>query len=138
MTHGRSADVVIEVPFHDLDPLGVVWHGHYAKYLEIARCALLQSFDYNYDRMLESGYSWPVIDLHTRFVKPSVFAQRLRVRATLEEWEYRLRIAYLVADERTGERICTARTDQVAVDRRTGAMCLRSPAVLFERLGIAP
>ena len=138
MTQGRFAETIIEVPFHDLDPVGIVWHGHYAKYLEIARCALLQSFDYNYDRMLESGYSWPVIDLHTRFVKPAVFAQRLRVRATLEEWEYRLRIGYRIVDHVTGDRICTGRTDQVAVDRKTGTMCLRSPAVLFERLGLAP
>jgi acyl-CoA thioester hydrolase len=138
MTQDRCAEVVVEVPFHDLDPVGIVWHGHYAKYLEIARCELLRSFDYNYDRMLESGYTWPVIDLHTRFLRPATFAQRLRVRATLKEWEYRLRIDYLIADQATGERICTARTDQVAVDRQTGNMCLRSPPVLFERLGLVP
>ncbi len=35
--------------FHDLDPMEVVWHGHYVKYLEIARCALLEKWNYSYD-----------------------------------------------------------------------------------------
>ena len=31
------ADVIIEVPFHDVDTMNVVWHGHYLKYFEIPR-----------------------------------------------------------------------------------------------------
>ena len=30
-----QAEVVIEVPFHDVDIMNVVWHGHYLKYFEI-------------------------------------------------------------------------------------------------------
>ena len=34
-------EIEIEVPFFDLDPMNVVWHGNYVKYTEIARCKLL-------------------------------------------------------------------------------------------------
>jgi acyl-CoA thioester hydrolase len=34
----REATVAITVPFHDVDSIGAAWHGHYAKYFEIARC----------------------------------------------------------------------------------------------------
>ncbi|WP_343034423.1 hypothetical protein [Candidatus Methylobacter favarea] len=37
--HHTAVD--IEIPFHDIDMMEVVWHGHYAKYFESARCALL-------------------------------------------------------------------------------------------------
>ena len=37
-----SASVEIEIPFHDCDPMQVVWHGNYARYLEVARCELLR------------------------------------------------------------------------------------------------
>ena len=57
------------MPFHDVDSIGVAWHGHYAKYFEIARCALLDSFGYGYNAMRESGFSWPVIDMRIRYVK---------------------------------------------------------------------
>ena len=56
------ADVIIEVPFHDVDTMNVVWHGHYLKYFEIARCKLLDQFHYNYNQMRDSGFAWPVIE----------------------------------------------------------------------------
>ena len=131
----RSAEVVIQVPFHDVDLVGIVWHGHYAKYFEVARCALLETFDYNYDRMMASGYGWPVIDLRLRYVKPAQFGQKIRVRATLLEWENRLRIEYLVSDDASGERLTKGESVQVAVNMVTREMCMVSPDVLFERLG---
>jgi acyl-CoA thioester hydrolase len=61
-----GAEVEIRVPFFDVDSIHVVWHGHYVKYLEQARCELLDLLGHNYDAMRASGYAWPVIDLHLR------------------------------------------------------------------------
>lgn len=133
----RSAQVQVQVPFHDLDPAGIVWHGHYAKYFELARCALLESFDYNYPQMAASGYSWPVIDLRVRYIRPVLFAQQLNVSASLLEWHFRLRIGYRITDAATGERLTEGATVQVAVDLETRRMCLPSPGVLLEKLGLA-
>ena len=89
------ADVIIEVPFHDVDTMNVVWHGHYLKYFEIARCKLLDQFHYNYNQMRDSGYAWPVIESYVRYVQGIEFEQKIRVRAVLNEWENRLKIEYL-------------------------------------------
>jgi acyl-CoA thioester hydrolase len=132
-----SASVELTVPFHDLDPAGIVWHGNYAKYFEVARCAMLQLFDYNYDQMLASGYMWPVIDLHIRYVNMIRFNQRIKVSATLREYEYRLAIDYLVTDAITGARLTKGNTTQVAVDIATRELCLMSPDILFAKLGIS-
>jgi acyl-CoA thioester hydrolase len=131
----RTQTVAVKIPFHDLDPVGIVWHGNYSKYFEIARCALLESFDYNYDEMARSGYSWPVIDLHLRYVKAARFGETLQVRASLREWEHRLRIDYLASDA-AGLRVCKGTSIQVAVDMKTHEMCLRSPDIIFQRLGL--
>lgn len=131
----HAAQVAITVPFHDVDSIGAAWHGHYAKYFELARCELLDSFGYGYEAMRASGYLWPIIDLHVRYVKPLRFNQRIVVKATLREWENRLLIDYLVSDE-AGVRLTKGRTSQVAVDMKTGEMCFVSPAVLFELLGV--
>jgi acyl-CoA thioester hydrolase len=135
--HIRAHSVAIKVPFHDLDPVGIVWHGNYAKYFEVARCALLETFNYNYDEMARSGFSWPVIDLHMRYVKAARFAETLNVQASLREWEHRLRIDYLVTDARDGLRVAKGTSIQVAVDLKTQEMCLRSPDIIFQRLGFA-
>jgi acyl-CoA thioester hydrolase len=122
--------------FHDLDPMAVVWHGNYLKYFELARCALLQRFDYDYAQMHESGYHWPVVDLRTKYVRPVTQGQRLKVLARIVEWENRLKIEYLVRDAATGEVLTRAHTIQVAVAVATGEMQYVSPPVLFARLGM--
>jgi acyl-CoA thioester hydrolase len=133
-----SVEVEIVVQFYDLDPMLIVWHGNYVKYLEVARCALFDSIDYNYPRMKESGYAWPVIELQLRYAGPATFGQRLTVRADLVEWENRLKIDYLISDAASGKRLNRASTTQVAVDIASGAMCFGSPAILFEKLGVQP
>ena len=133
-----SAEAEIQVQFFDLDPMEVVWHGHYVKYLEMARCALLDTIDYNYTQMKASGYAWPVIDMHLRYVDSATFGQRLKVRAEIVEWENRLKIDYLIIDPGSGRRLLRGSTTQVAVDMATREMCFVSPAVLFQKLGISP
>lgn len=133
----REAEIELEVPFHDCDMMSVVWHGNYFRYLEIARCALLRSFDYDYMQMRESGYAWPIIDAQIKYVGSARFEQRITVRAQLVEWENRLRIDYLIRDAATGARITRAHTIQVAVSIASGEMQLASPLVLREKLGLA-
>ena len=107
------------------------------KYFELARCALLESFDYDYPQMRASGYAWPIVDLRAKYVRSARYGQRLVVRATLVEWENRLKIDYLVSDADTGEVLTRATSIQVAVDVATGEMCFASPNALLERLGKA-
>lgn len=135
-TDRLQIEVPMQIPFHDVDMIGVAWHGHYAKYFEVARCALLEQLGYGYDAMRESGFMWPVIDMHIRYVKPMRFGQCVSVKATLKEWENRLLIEYLVKDEKTGQRLTKGTTSQVAVDIASGEMCFVSPPILFDRLGV--
>ncbi len=130
------AEVEIQVQFYDVDALQVVWHGHYAKYFEDARCALLDGIGYGYAQMRDSGFAWPVIDLHVRYAQPAVLGQRIIVRAELVEWEQRLRIEYVISDAASGARLSKGSTTQVAVNMETQEMCFVSPPILFERLGL--
>lgn len=129
--------IELEIPFHDVDVMRVAWHGHYAKYMEIARCSLLETIDYNCNQMEDSGYVWPVIDMRIRYAYPLKFQQVIKVKATLVEWENRLKIKYLILDAVSGKRLTKAYTVQVAVDKTSGEMLYASPDVLFEKLGVA-
>jgi acyl-CoA thioester hydrolase len=130
------AEVETQVQFFDLDPMEIVWHGRYVKYLEVARCALLDKIGYNYVEMKNSGYAWPIIDLHLRYVGSATFGQKLTLRAEIVEWENRLKIDYLITDAETGKRLNKASTTQVAVHIESKEMCFASPPVLFEKLGV--
>ncbi|HSV34488.1 MAG TPA: acyl-CoA thioesterase [Ramlibacter sp.] len=133
-----SHEIEVVPAFYDIDPMEIVWHGHYVKYLELARSALLAKFDYDYPRMRESGFGWPIVDMRLKYVRPAAFGQSLIARAEIVEWENRLRIEYLIRDKATGAKLNQAYTIQVAVDLATREMRYVSPPVLWERLGVQP
>ena len=134
---GWIAETETQVQFFDLDPMEVVWHGHYVRYLEMVRGVLLDTINYNYAQMKASGYLWPVVDMHVRYAASATFGQRLRLRAEIVEWENRLKIDYLITDAASGRRLTRGTTTQVAVEIVTGEMCFVSPPVLLERLSVA-
>ena len=129
-----SATVDIEVPFHDVDAMNVAWHGRYLKYFEVARCALLRSFDYDYPQMLASGYLWPIVECHLKFVRPAHYRQRLKVEAALLEYENRLKIGYLIRDAASGEKLTKGYTVMVAVDAASNELQFVSPPVVTTNL----
>ena len=135
-TLSSVAEIEVSPAFHDLDPMDVVWHGNTLKYLELARCALLQSFDYDYPQMRESGYVWPIVDLRCKYVRSARYGQRLRVRAELTEWEMRMRIDYVIRDAETDDVVTRAHTLQVAVEIASGEMSYATPEVFRRRLGL--
>ncbi|MEM0515869.1 acyl-CoA thioesterase [Pseudoalteromonas sp. YIC-827] len=128
------SSVEIEIPFHDCDPMNIVWHGNYARYLEVARCELLRKFDYDYLQMRESGYAWPIVDMRIKYIDSARFTQRIRVEAYLKEYEQRLKIDYVIFDVATNKRLTKAYTVQVAVEEQSGEMQYVSPPILMQKL----
>jgi acyl-CoA thioester hydrolase len=93
---------------------------------------LLDKIGHNYMQMKASGYAWPVIDLQLRYVRGATFGQKLNVRASLVEWENRLKINYLISDLESAERLTRASSVQVAVDLASREMQLASPQVFID------
>ena len=129
----HSITTKMEVPFYDVDAMQIVWHGNYIKYMEKARCELLNSINYNYLAMEESGYIWPVVDLRLKYVKSAKFGQVIYVEAVLVEYESRLKIAYRIYDA-DNNVLTKAYTIQVAVDINTNEMKFASPKILIDKL----
>ncbi len=130
---GITASETLRVPFHDVDPADVVWHGRYFKYFEEVRRTLLEDLDYSYASMMESGYVWPVVDTNVRYVRPLELDQRFTVTACIVEWELRLVIDYRIHGE-DGTLYTKARTIQVPVDATTRELLIGSPSALVDKI----
>ena len=126
-----SATVEATVAFHDIDIIGVMWHGHYLKYLENARWALMNQIGFGFEVMNASGFSWPIVEMHVKYVHAAKLNDQLRVRASLVEWANRLAVNYLVL-RADGERLARARSVQVAVDVHSGALQFTTPQPLLD------
>lgn len=129
-----SASVTIKSQFYDLDPMGIVWHGNYARFFEQARCALLDLIGYNYQQMTDSGYLWPIVEMRTKYIRPILFPQDIEVKASLAEYENRIKINYLITDSKSGERLTRGFTTQVAIDKKTNEMQFQSPEILYSKV----
>lgn len=129
-----KAEVEIQVPFHDVDAMHYVWHGHYYKYFEVVRTKLFQSIDYDVLQMEASGYSWPIIETSCKYVQPMLYNQLIQVSAKIQEYENRLKIIYRISDAKTDEKLATGHTTQVAVDMKNNEMCFVSPKFLLKKV----
>lgn len=130
---GLTAVARLRVPFFDLDSAGVVWHGRYFQYFELARAQLLDDIGYGYAEMAASGFVWLVTDTTVRYVKPLVLNQEITVTASLREWEMRLVIDYCIEDE--AGKVCTrGTTTQAPVDAETRSLAFGSPGELIKKV----
>jgi acyl-CoA thioester hydrolase len=107
------------------------------KYLENARWAVMERIGFDLDAMIGSGYLWPIVSIEVKYVRAVRYGDRLRVRASLVEWETRLGINYLLVDCKDEARVGRAQTVQVAVDRDTHAMQWVLPPCLTDRVRAA-
>src|SRR6516225_9233093 len=129
-----SAEAIAKIQFYDVDAMQVVWHGNYARFLELARCALLEKIGYSYPEMARSGYLWPIVDMRIKYVRPVRMAQKIRLTATLLEYENRLRIDYRIVDAASGDLLSKAQTTQLAVAIGTGQLEFNSPSELVDKV----
>ena len=128
------AEIELKVEFFDVDSMQIVWHGNYVKYMEQARCALLDKIGYNYNEMAKGGFAWPVVDIHLKYVRPLVFNQRFRIRATLVDWENRIKIEYLLSDPVSGQKITTGHSIQMAVEVASGESLFATPRIALDHI----
>lgn len=124
----------IRVPFFDVDSMKIAWHGHYAKYFELARCELLGQIGHNYEDMFDSGYSWPIVDMRVRYMRPLHFNQDVRAFAMLKRWDHQLQITYRIRDIEGGSLLARGHTLQAPVDLATGQLCLNQPDAVTQAL----
>jgi acyl-CoA thioester hydrolase len=129
-----SAKVTCRAEFYDLDPMQIVWHGNYTKFMEQARCALMDRIGYNYDEMVQSGYAWPIVDLRIKYIKPVRWAEPIEVEATLIEFENRLKVDYRIRLAATGAVLTKAMTTQLAVEVATGELSFVCPDVFTKKV----
>ncbi|WP_109298959.1 thioesterase family protein [Aquimarina sp. AU474] len=109
----------LKVRYSETDQMGVVHHGNYAQYLELARIDWLSRLGVSYKSMEENGIMLPVFTLDFKFKKSAFFDDELTVKTSLRKiptvkiiFDYEIFNGYQ-------ELITTASTILVFVDSKT-------------------
>jgi acyl-CoA thioester hydrolase len=108
--------VELVVPFHDLDPMQIVWHGNYLKYFDVARHALFEEAGIDLQAYGEQeGYVFPVVKTSSKHIHPLRHRDRISCAAEVVEVRRKIVIDFEIHDMRSGRLCARCRSEQVAV-----------------------
>ena len=131
-----SCEVRLTVPFHDLDPMNMVWHGNYLKYFDVARFALFDKCGidlYSYSK--KTGYLFPVIKTSTKHIIPLRNRDKFICTATVLEARIKIIIDFEIRCEEKKEICAKGRSEQVAVRFPEMEMMFEIPDEIRTALG---
>ena len=75
----------IRIHYALTDQMGVVYHGHYAQFYEIGRSEAIRAIGFSYKDIEAMGIIMPVVDIHSRFLRPARYDDLITVKTTLRE-----------------------------------------------------
>jgi acyl-CoA thioester hydrolase len=132
MTGGATTSE-FRVRYAETDKMGVVYHAHYLVWCEIGRTDHIRRFGMTYAEMERRGLTLAVADAHLRYHASARYDDLIRVETRLSDVRSRtLTFEYLITNADTGEKLASASTKLIALDRegRVSALADEIRAIL--------
>lgn len=133
----RRFTVSFDVRFPEVDSYGVVWHGHYLAYFEVARNALCAAAGLTPAEALALGYKVPIVRFDANVKRPARLDDTLEVSALLRIPETaKLVMDYEVRRLPARDLLATGTTEQVFLNPQ-GELLLGFPGpvrILVDRI----
>jgi acyl-CoA thioester hydrolase len=133
---GPSYEVTLKVPFYDLDPMQIVWHGNYLKYFDIARSELYDRLGVDlfvfHDR---TRYIFPIIRTSVKHIRPLKRGDEFVCRATVKEARTKIVVLFEIRLVKDGTLCARGATEQVAVREPEMEMEFTIPEEISRALG---
>ena len=115
-----------KVHYYETDKMGVVHHSNYIRWMEEARVAYLEAIGAGFAGMEARGILSPVVALECRYLRPCRFDDRVRIAVRLTEFKgVRLRVAYEMFNETSGELVFTGTSDHCFTDAEGRLIALK-------------
>jgi acyl-CoA thioester hydrolase len=114
----------VKVRYVETDQMGVVHHSNYAQYYELARTECFEAVSgMTYESMEADGVMLPILELHSKYIKPAFYNQVLTIKSIVKELpSVRLTVDYEIYNG-TAQLINTGSTTLVFVNKTTRRPC---------------
>ncbi len=128
-----SFETSIRVRYAETDQMGYVYYGNYAAYYEVARVEMLRNVGWPYRSLEEKGIMMPVTELHTEYIRPAHYDEKLKIRVMVSQMpSVRIRFDYEIYNE-GGDLVNRGYTTLVFVDMQKNKPC-RAPQEFLDKL----
>ena len=125
----------IRVRYGETDQMGVVYHGNYASYFEIARTEWLRNLGVTYKELENKGIMLPVISLFFNFIKSAKYDDVLTITVILKKKPLvKIEFDYEIYNQKK-EKISTGNSVLAFMDMKTNKP-MRCPDYILEKLNI--
>jgi len=124
----KSIEIRRSVPFYDLDPAQIVWHGKFFDYFEDARWALLNHYGVDLFAYYEkTKIIFPIVRTATKHIYPLRYRDEFICKATIIEAKSKIVVGFEIRLAEDGRVCARGRTEQVAVMTPEMEIMLRLP-----------
>ena len=132
----KSYELKLTVPFYDLDPMQMVWHGNYLKYFDIARSELFNSLGIDLlSYFKKTNYLFPITKTSTKHIDSLRYRDKFKCKATVVEAEYKIVVDFQIRRIKNNQICAKGRSEQVAVKYPEMEIMLEIPDDIRRALG---
>jgi len=115
----KPDEIEIRVRYAETDQMGVVHHGNYALYLEMARIEWLRKLGISYKSMEENGIGLPVVSLSINFKKSAFYDDVIKVKTQFKKQPTALVNFDYILTNQNDELLCNAEVVLAFMDMKT-------------------
>lgn len=107
-----------KINYYETDRMGVVHHSNYIRFMEEARCALLEEVEMPFAFLEENGITIPVLGVNCDYKYHVTFGDVVEIRLFTKEYSgVRMTIGYEITEKETGKLVLKGETKHCFTDR---------------------
>ncbi len=106
------------VQYYETDMMGLAHHSNYIRWMEEARIDFMEQLGFPYAEMEARNVVSPVKAVACDYIKPSTFGDEVEITVMPASFDrVVLSIRYDMRNKKTGEQVCSARSEHVFLNR---------------------
>ncbi len=106
-----------KINYYETDRMGVVHHSNYIRFLEEARCQMLDANHMPYSAFEEQGVMIPVLGVNCNYKLHVTFDDIIQINPFVKDFNgVRLTMGYQIIDKKTGNLVLTGETKHCFTD----------------------
>ena len=106
-----------KINYYETDRMGIVHHSNYIRFMEEARCRMLEYFEFPYSSFEEQGVLIPVLSISCSFKHHVTFNDTIIIKPFVKDFNgVRLTMGYTMTNKETGNIILTGETKHCFTD----------------------
>jgi acyl-CoA thioester hydrolase len=132
----KNHEMQFTVPFYDLDPMRMVWHGNYLKYFDTTRAELFYNAGFDpLEYFKKTNFLFPITRTSTKHIVSLRYRDEFKCKATVTESEYKIVVDFEIRLIKDNQLCTRGKSEQVAVKYPDMEIQFEIPADIRKALG---